>query len=91
MPHPFDTRPWSILGGTAPNQTVTVENIGELPPGSTVRCGHNQEEWLIHLHHGLWLRIFECGHCYDEVERFHYLLPGRLCHHGPRAVEENDE
>lgn len=90
--HPFITRPWSpLVGGTEPNQVVTPENIGELPPGSTVRCGPGQSEWLVHLHDDLWLRIFECGYCYDAVERFHYLLPGRLCHHGPVPVRDFDD
>lgn len=89
--HPFITRPWSgLVGGTDPNQRVTAENIDALPPGSTVRCGENESEWLIHLHDGLWVRIFGCGYCYDRAERFHYLLPGRLCHQGPMPEREMD-
>lgn len=69
-----------LTGATEPGQVVTRENVHTLPPGSTVRCGENRAEWLIHLHDDLWLRIFDCGYCYDRVDRFHHLLPGVLCH-----------
>jgi hypothetical protein len=68
-----------LMGATESGQVVTAENMHYLPPGSTVRV--NDGEWLVHLHDGRWLRIFNCGHCYDRAERFHCLLPGYLCHH----------
>lgn len=68
-----------LLGATETGQVVTPENMHFLPPGSTVRT--KDHDWLVHLHDGLWLRIFDCGHCYDRAERFTYLLPGVLCHH----------
>lgn len=68
-----------LMGATDPGQIVTAGNIHFLPPGSSVRT--KDREWLIHLHDGLWLRIFDCGYCYDRAERFHCLLPGTLAHH----------
>jgi hypothetical protein len=75
---PFHART-GLMGATESGQVVTAENIRFLPPGSTVRA--NDGDWLIHLHDGLWLRIFGCGYCYDREARFHSLLPGYLCHH----------
>jgi hypothetical protein len=79
-PHPFRVGT-GLMGSTGPGQVVTAENIGTLPPGSTVRTA--RWTWLVHLHDDVWLHIFECGHCYDRVERFHCELPGALCHHAP--------
>jgi len=74
-----------LMGGTEPGQAVTVENIGALPPGSTVRT--SRWTWLIHLHDDTWLHIFGCGYVYDRVERFYSQLPGVLCHHAPMGAK----
>jgi hypothetical protein len=80
----------SLMGATEPGQSVTSDNVGELPPGSVVRIVSVDDETqrLIHLHDGLWLWCSGCCWCYDRIENLKYRLTGRsvLCH---MPVEKN--
>lgn len=68
-----------LMGATEPNQPVTIDNAHFLPPGSVVRLA--DDAILVHLHDDLWYWRHGCAWCYDRLDRFHFQLPGILCHH----------
>ena len=67
-----------LLGGTAPGQIVTKDNVTQLPAGSVVRLDEGGR--LIHLHDEVWLFCTDNVYCYDRVGNLLHRLPGILCH-----------